>query len=91
MFRRQIGKEITSTTSMARYFTTTSGGIWTHPLRRIIPEHQQGLYAGKGIVKLTQKIAHLCSKERTIEDFGLSRAQYFRYSQPLSFPQREGV
>ena len=30
-----------------------------------------------GIVKLTQKIARLCSKERTIEGFGLSRAPVF--------------
>jgi len=44
-----------------------------------------------GIVKLTQKIVRLCSKERTIEDFGLSRALYFRYSHPLGFPQGEGV
>src|SRR5262249_20373190 len=40
-----------------------------------------------GIVKLTQKIARQCSKERTIEDFGLSRALYFRYSHPFGFPQ----
>jgi hypothetical protein len=45
----------------------------------------------RGIVKLTQKIARLCSEERTIEDFGLSRALYFRSSHPLSFPQGEGV
>src|SRR5262252_2222703 len=30
-----------------------------------------------GIVKLTQKIARLCSKEKTIEGFGLSRAPVF--------------
>ena len=30
-----------------------------------------------GIVKLTQKIARLCSRERTIEGFGLSRAPVF--------------
>jgi hypothetical protein len=30
-----------------------------------------------GIVKLTQKIARLCSKGRTIESFGLSRAPVF--------------
>src|SRR2546430_6800067 len=31
----------------------------------------------EGIVKLSQKIAHLCSKERTIEGFGLARAPVF--------------
>jgi nucleoside-diphosphate-sugar epimerase len=44
-----------------------------------------------GIVKLTQKIARLCSKERTIEGFGLSRAPVFSLFLPLSFPQGEGV
>ena len=46
---------------------------------------------GDGIVKLSQKITHLCSKERTRESFGLSRTPLFRYSHPLSFPQGEGV
>ncbi len=41
--------------------------------------------------QVNAKIARLCSQERTIGDFGLSRALYFRYSRPLSFPQEEGV
>jgi hypothetical protein len=32
MFRRQISEEITSTISMAWYFTTKSGGIGNYPL-----------------------------------------------------------
>jgi hypothetical protein len=44
-----------------------------------------------GIVKLTQKISRLCSKERTIEGFGLSRAPVFSLFPPLSFPQGEGI
>jgi integrase len=31
MFRRQISEEITSTISIAWYFTTKSGGIWLFP------------------------------------------------------------
>ena len=45
----------------------------------------------KGIVKLSQKIARLCNKERTMQGSELSRALYFRSSQPLNFPQGEGV
>ena len=44
-----------------------------------------------GIVKLTQKMARLCSKERTIESFGLSRAPVFLLFPPFSFPQGEGL
>jgi hypothetical protein len=52
---------------------------------------QQTADSTLGIVKLTQKIARLCSKERTIEGFGLSRAPVFSLFLPLSFPQGEGV
>ena len=41
-----------------------------------------------GIVKLSQKIAHLCSKERTIEGFGLSRAPVFSLFPPPQLSSR---
>ena len=42
----------------------------------------------EGIVKLTQKIARLCSKERTIEGFGLSRAPVFSLFPPPQLSSR---
>src|SRR5262249_30244120 len=41
-----------------------------------------------GIVKLTQKIARLCSKERTIEGFGLSRTPVFSLSSSSQLSSR---
>jgi len=44
-----------------------------------------------GIVKLTQKL-HVCAVKRgLLKVLGFHEPQYFRYSQPLSFPQGEGV
>ena len=43
-----------------------------------------------GIVKLTQKIALLCSKERTMEDFELSRAPVFSLFPPPQPSSRGG-
>jgi hypothetical protein len=43
-----------------------------------------------GIVKLTQKIARPCSKERTIEDFGLARAPVFSLFLPPQLSSRGG-
>lgn len=51
----------------------------THPNERI-----------PGIVKLTQKIARLCSKERTKEGFGLSRAPVFSLFPPPQLSSRGG-
>src|SRR5438132_9948125 len=45
-------------------------------------------YRVSGIVKLTQKIARLCSKERTIGDFGLSRGPVFSLSSPPQLASR---
>jgi len=44
-----------------------------------------------GIVQLTRKIARLCSKERTIEGFGLSRTPVFSLSSSSQLSQGEGV
>jgi hypothetical protein len=41
-----------------------------------------------GIVKLTQKIARLCSKEGTMGDFGLSRAPVFSLFPPPQLSSR---
>ena len=42
----------------------------------------------KGIVKLTQKTARLCSKERTMGDFGCSRAPVFSLFPPPQLSSR---
>jgi hypothetical protein len=52
---------------------------------------QRGPRILTGIVKLSQKIVHLCSKERTIEDSGLSRAPVFSLFPPPQLSSREGV
>ena len=41
-----------------------------------------------GIVQLTRKIARLCSKERTIEGFGLSRTPVFSLSSSSQLSSR---
>ena len=46
-----------------------------------------GVYAS-GIVKLTQKIARACNKERTIEGLGLSRAPVFSLFSPPQLSSR---
>jgi hypothetical protein len=45
--------------------------------------------ARNGIVKLTQKLARLCSKEKTVEGFGRSRAPVFSLFPPPRPSSRE--
>src|SRR5262249_37315750 len=74
-------------------------GTWlAEPRRAMIaivpaPCHDRGNTASDtasaGIVKLSQKIAHLCSKVRTIEGFGLARAPVFSLFPPPQLSSRE--
>ena len=70
-------------------YASVSGAV--RPYMRQYTVLPQKEWHHEGIVKLTQKTARLCSKGRTMVDFGLSRALVFSLFSSLSFPQGEGV
>jgi hypothetical protein len=61
-------------------YTTIMVSILIKPMPQGVLAEQN--HPRQGIVNLTQKITRLCSKERTIESFGLSQAPVFSLSLP---------